>query len=123
MASAASTEPAPDVDVFYNTNNNTNTEKTLPVDERISPVPETFRPKASIRSSPSSARASLHTQYSFKEEHIEGLFHLLNRHDRLKLPATRHLKQVGRTDHPNYCLFHRMIGHLTKNCHTLKITH
>lgn len=103
-------------------------EKTLLIDDKTSPV---FKPPhseagssamtktpPSIRSSPG---ASLRTQSSFKEEHTVGLFHLHSRHDKLKLTAVRCPGEVGRTNHPNYCLFHRMIGSLTKISRTLKI--
>lgn len=75
----------------------------------------------SARGSPSSARANFHTQYSFKEEHIGALFNLLSRYNRLRLSATRCPTEVGRSNHPNYCLFHQITSHLTKNCRILKI--
>lgn len=75
-----------------------------------------------IRSSPSTVRAALHTQYSFKEERIGALFHLLSRHNRLKLSTVRRPKKVRRTNHPDYYLFHQMICNPTKNYRTLKIT-
>lgn len=61
-------------------------------------------------------------QYSFNEERVGPLFNLLNKHNKLKLPAVRCPKEVGRSDHPNYYLFHWMTSHATRSCHVLKDT-
>jgi len=59
-------------------------------------------------------------QYSFKYEHVVTLFHLLNKGKKLKLPQARRPDEVGRTNDPNYCLFHRMVHHPTCRCNVLK---
>ena len=48
------------------------------------------------------------------------LFKLLNKSNRLKLPEIRRLKEVGKIDNPNYCLYHKMLGHPSKNCYIFK---
>jgi len=48
------------------------------------------------------------------------LFKLLNKSNRLKLPEARRLDEVGKTDNPNYCLYHRMLGHPTKSYYIFK---
>ena len=48
------------------------------------------------------------------------LFHLLNKNNKLKLPEARHLDEVGQTNDPKYCLFHRMVHHPTYRCNVLK---
>ena len=48
------------------------------------------------------------------------MFKLLNKNNRLKLSEARHPEKVGKTDNPNYCLYHRMLGHPTKNCYIFK---
>jgi len=48
------------------------------------------------------------------------LFKLLNNSNRLKLPEARCPEEVGKTDNPNYCLYHRMLGHPTKRCYVFK---
>jgi len=58
--------------------------------------------------------------YSFKDEHVNSLFKLLQKSNRLKISEIRRPKGVGKTDDPNYCLYHRMLGHLTKNCYIFK---
>ena len=32
----------------------------------------------------------------------------------------RHPEEVGKIDNPSYCLYHRMLGHPTKNCYIFK---
>ena len=59
--------------------------------------------------------------YSFKDEHVNSLFKLLQKSNRLKISEIRRPKGVGKTDDPNYCLYHRMLGHPTKNCYIFKV--
>ena len=59
-------------------------------------------------------------QYSFKDEHVVTIFHLLHKGNKLKLSDARHPNEVGRTNDPNYCLFHRMVHHPTNKCFVLK---
>ena len=68
----------------------------------------------------SSSQPRSNKQYSFKDEHVNSLFKLLNKSNRLKLPEVRHPEEVGKTDNPNYCLYHRMLRHPTKSCYIFK---
>jgi len=58
--------------------------------------------------------------YSFKDEHVVLLFKLLQKNNRFKLIEIRRLEEVGKIDDPNYCLYHKMLGHPTKNCYIFK---
>ena len=49
------------------------------------------------------------------------IFHLLHKGNKLKLPEARCPNEVGRTNNPNYCLFHRMVHHPTNRCFVLKV--
>jgi len=59
-------------------------------------------------------------QYSFKDEQEVTIFHLFQKGNKLKLTEVRRPNEAGRTNDPNYCLFHRMIHHLTHKCFVLK---
>jgi len=59
--------------------------------------------------------------YSFKDEHVISLFKLLQKSNKLKLSEIRHPEEVEKTDDPSYCLYHRMLGHPTKNCYIFKV--
>src|SRR3954463_16571883 len=59
-------------------------------------------------------------KYFFKDEKVEALFKMLSKGGQLKLPEPRNPKDVGNTDDPRYCLYHRGLGHPTKNCWSLK---
>src|SRR3954463_10158820 len=59
-------------------------------------------------------------KYSLKDDKVEALFKMLNKGDQLKLPETRNPEDVGKTDDPRYRLYHRGLGHPTKNCWSLK---
>ena len=59
-------------------------------------------------------------QYSSKDEHVVTIFHLFNKGNKLKLPETRHPKELGCMNDPNYCLIHGMVHHFTSRCYILK---
>src|SRR5436189_3313585 len=59
-------------------------------------------------------------KYSFKDGKVEALFKMLSKGGQLKLPEPRNPEDVGKTDDPRYCLYHRGLGHPTKNCSSLK---
>src|SRR4051812_19400911 len=59
-------------------------------------------------------------KYSFKDDKVEALFKMLDKGGQLKLLETRNPEDVGKTDDPRYCLYHRALGHPTKSCWFLK---
>ena len=59
-------------------------------------------------------------QYSFKDAHVVALFKLIHKNNKLKLLEARCHEEVGKTDDPNYCLYHRMVGQPTKSCYIFK---
>jgi len=73
-----------------------------------------------VKGSGSSSQPRVNKQYSFKDEHVDSLFKLLNKSNRLKLPEARRPEEVGKIDNPNYYLYHRMLGHPTKSCYVFK---
>ena len=58
--------------------------------------------------------------YSFKDEQVVIIFHLLHKGNKFKLPEVRRFNEVGRTNDANYCLFYRMVHHPTSKCFVLK---
>src|SRR5256886_16493911 len=59
-------------------------------------------------------------KYSFKDDKVEALFKMLDKGGQLKLPEPRNPEDVGKTDDPRYCLYHRALGHPTKSWWSLK---
>jgi len=57
--------------------------------------------------------------YSFKDEQVVTIFHLLHKGNKLKLPKVWRPDEVGRTNDPNYNLFHWMVHHRTSRCFVL----
>src|SRR3954468_21824689 len=45
---------------------------------------------------------------------------MLSKGGQLKLLEPKNHEEVGKTDDPPYCLYHRGLGHPTKNCWSLK---
>jgi len=74
----------------------------------------------SVRGRMAFGQACANKSYSFKDEHVVSLFKLLQKSNRLKLSEIRFPEEVGKTDDPNYCLYHRMLGHPTTNCYIFK---
>jgi len=74
----------------------------------------------SVRGGMTSSQPRGNKSYSFKDEHVVSLFKLLQKSNRLKLSEIRFPEEVGKTDDPNYCLYHRMLGHPTTNCYIFK---
>jgi len=58
-------------------------------------------------------------QYSFRDDQVVTIFHLLIKSNRLKLPDVIKPEEAGRTNDSNYCLYHRMIHHPTSKCFVL----
>jgi len=54
----------------------------------------------STRGGSSSSQSRANRQYSFKDEHVDSLFKLLNKSNRLKLPEARRPEEVDKTDIP-----------------------
>ena len=58
--------------------------------------------------------------YSFKDDQVVTIFHLLHKGNKMKLPDVRRPNEIGRTNDPKYYLYHRMIHHPTDKCYVLK---
>lgn len=52
-----------------------------------------------------SFQSQMFKQYYFKDKHVEIIFNLLNTSNKLKLPDIKRLKEVGKTNKPNYCVY------------------
>ena len=74
----------------------------------------------SVRRGMASSQPHENKSYSFKDEHVVSLFKLLQKSNRLKLPEIRRPEEVGKKKDPNYYLYHRMLGHPTKNYYIFK---
>lgn len=59
--------------------------------------------------------------YSFKREKTRELFEELLEQNILTLPEIRRPNEVGWTNNPKYCPYHRLISHLVNGCFVLKI--
>ena len=88
-----STRRAPDTSLQAKRKDNLETETKSPV----KPQP--------VKGSGYSSQPRASKQYSFKDEHVDSLFKLLNKSNRLKLPEARRPEEVDKTDNPNYCLY------------------
>ncbi|MQL84558.1 hypothetical protein Taro_017069 [Colocasia esculenta] len=58
------------------------------------------------------------TQYP--SDHTKMLFKLCMKNDLLTLPAMRRPSEADRVDEPNYCLYHRMLGHSIEDYYVFK---
>ena len=59
-------------------------------------------------------------QYSFREDQVVTIFHLLNKGNKLKLPEVKRPEEVGHINDHNYCFYHKMVHYPTTRCYILK---
>jgi len=59
-------------------------------------------------------------KYSFNDEHVVPIFHLLHKSNKHKLLEVWWPNEIGRINDPNYYLFHRMVNHPTIRYYVLK---
>ena len=57
--------------------------------------------------------------YSFKNEQVVTIFHLLRKGNKLNLSEVQRPNEIGRINDPNYYLFHKMVHHSTSRCFVL----
>ncbi|MQL72607.1 hypothetical protein Taro_004923 [Colocasia esculenta] len=58
--------------------------------------------------------------YSFKKEHTKRLFDLCLDNQLISLPEPKKPADVSKINQPNYCPYHRMVGHPIENCYVFK---
>ena len=51
---------------------------------------------------------------------IKGFFNQVLEHDHIKLPDPKRPDQVGMTNNPLYCPYHRYVGHIIEDCVAFK---
>jgi len=49
-----------------------------------------------------------------------SLIKLFQKSNKLKLLEAKRPEEARKKDDPKYCLYHRMLGYLTKNCYIFK---
>lgn len=54
----------------------------------------------------------------FDDDNVDTWFNLLEKSGRLKLSELKNPEDAGKGRDPNYCKYHRMLGHLTNNAIT-----
>src|SRR3954466_14911315 len=58
----------------------------------------------------------VYTDYSFKDEAAESLLLSLLQRKLIRLPQPLRLEGMWKTKEPDYCVYHRMLDHLTAGC-------
>ena len=62
----------------------------------------------------------LEKKYSFMDDLVEDLFEDLLEQKLIALPEVKRPHEVGKTNDPKYCPYHRLISHPIKECFVLK---
>ncbi|MQM05777.1 hypothetical protein Taro_038595 [Colocasia esculenta] len=60
------------------------------------------------------------TPYSFKKEHTKKLFNFCVKNKLITIPELRRPAEVDKVSEPNYCGYHRMLGHAIEDCYVFK---
>ena len=58
--------------------------------------------------------------YPFPDEDVSNILEQLLQLKLIELPECRRPKDMGKVDDPNYCKYHRIIGHLIQKCFVFK---
>jgi hypothetical protein len=59
-------------------------------------------------------------KYSFPDEEVEDLFMGLRELSFIELPKPKRSEEVSRFNEPNFCHYHRIVGHTLKDCFVVK---
>jgi hypothetical protein len=59
-------------------------------------------------------------KYSFPDEEVEDLFMVLRELKLIELPKPKRPEEASKFDEPNFCHFHRILGHTLKDCFVVK---
>ncbi|XP_040372026.1 uncharacterized protein LOC121052108 [Rosa chinensis] len=59
-------------------------------------------------------------KYSFDDDDVEHIFGELINAQAIELPEPKRLGEVNNTNDPKFCQYHRIVGHLTRDCFVLK---
>ncbi|KAG9453432.1 hypothetical protein H6P81_006336 [Aristolochia fimbriata] len=58
--------------------------------------------------------------YPFPDSDVPGMLEQLLEKNLLQLPEAKRPEDVGKSSDPNYCKYHRLVGHPTEKCFVLK---
>ncbi|KAI3445236.1 hypothetical protein Pfo_001901 [Paulownia fortunei] len=59
-------------------------------------------------------------KYPFLDSDVFGIFNDLLNVNLIKLPKMKRLEEAGRINDPKYCKYHRLVGHLIRDCFIFK---
>jgi len=59
-------------------------------------------------------------KYPFPDSDLLGMWHNLLEKGIIELPSSKRPEELGRTNDPKYCRYHRVISHPLEKCITLK---
>ncbi|MQL74957.1 hypothetical protein Taro_007320 [Colocasia esculenta] len=62
----------------------------------------------------------LNTPYSFTREHTKELLDICLQENLMTLPEPKRPEEAAMVDKPNYCPYHRVLGHTLENCYLFK---
>jgi hypothetical protein len=109
-----------------NNNNNNNNNKPKVAEANTARASSSMQqgnvPILGTRNEPSGERQRpsiqelLKKQYVFKRAMIKGFFNQVVEYNHIKLPDPKRPDQVGMTNNPLYCPYHRYVGHVIEDC-------
>ncbi|XP_020258335.1 uncharacterized protein LOC109834719 [Asparagus officinalis] len=82
-------------------------------------VDSTPPPKPAKRPKPRPFEQHPPRQYNFREDQVVATLDTLIKSSRIKLPEVTKPEEANITSEPNYCAYHRFLGHRTSKCYIL----
>ncbi|MGV7343179.1 hypothetical protein PJI17_31260, partial [Mycobacterium kansasii] len=63
---------------------------------------------------------SAHEGFAFEKEDVRPMLDQLLKAGTIELPLSKRPEEASKTKEKNFCHYHRLVGHPTENCYTLK---
>ncbi|KAL0928496.1 hypothetical protein M5K25_000380 [Dendrobium thyrsiflorum] len=82
--------------------------------------PRNDKEKAIKKPDPRGLAEKINQQYSFRRDAIKKIFKSLIQDDNFQLPKPKRPADVDKSNEPNYCPYHRMLGHVLEDCYVFK---
>ncbi|KAL0907285.1 hypothetical protein M5K25_021685 [Dendrobium thyrsiflorum] len=82
--------------------------------------PRNDKEKAVKKPDPRGLAEKINQQYSFRRDAIKKIFKSLIQDDNFQLPKPKRPADVDKSNEPNYCPYHRMLGHVLEDCYVFK---
>ncbi|XP_020674420.1 uncharacterized protein LOC110093776 [Dendrobium catenatum] len=101
-------------------------EKQIQITEQQQPTkiteqqPKKDKERVVKKPDPRGLTEKINKQYSFRRDTTKKIFKSLIQDDNFQLPKPKRPIEVDKSNDPNYCPYHKMLGHVLEDCYVFK---